>query len=206
MAPSNKKPAIIFDFGDVLVEWKFQNLYRKVFASDDEVELFLEKTRLREMNRRFDAGYPFEQGLAELAAAHPEYTRELGWFNTRWGEAMGPQNEAVIELMGNLKKAGYSLYGLSNWSRAKFATVKDELVFLPLLEDYLISGDTGVTKPDERIYRMLLERIGRPAGECIFIDDGEENVFAAEELGMRTVLYRSPEQLRSEMAGLDIRQ
>lgn len=204
MALSNKKPALIFDFGDVLVEWKFQNLYRKVFASDAEIELFLEKTQLRQMNRRFDAGYPFEKGLAELSAAHPEYARELGWFNTRWGEARGPQNEAVIDLMRTLKTAGYPLFGLSNWSRVKFDTVKDELVFLPLLEEYLISGDAGVTKPDERIYHILLERIGRPARECIFIDDSEENVFAAEEVGIRTILYRSPEQLRRELGSMGI--
>lgn len=205
MADNKSKPVIIFDFGDVLVEWKFQNLYRKVFSNDTEIELFLEKTELRQMNRRFDAGYPFEKGIAELSAAHPEYARELGWFNTRWNEARGPLNEPVIALIRKLKAHGYTLYGLSNWSREKFDTVKDELVFLPLLEDYLISGDAGVTKPDERIYRMLLKRIGRPAGECIFIDDAEENVFAAEELGIRTILYRSPEQLEREMGRMGIK-
>lgn len=199
------KKVLIFDFGDVLVEWKFQNLYRKVFGSDEEIELFLEKTGLRQMNRRFDGGYPFAKGIAELSAAHPEYARELGWFNTRWNEARGPLNEPVIALMRKLKAQGYPLYGLSNWSREKFDTVKKELVFLPLLEDYLISGDAGVTKPDERIYCMLLERIGRPAGECLFIDDAPENVFAAEELGIRTILYRSPEQLERELEGMGIR-
>jgi len=199
------KKVLIFDFGDVLVEWKFQNLYRKVFGSDEEIELFLEKTGLRQMNRRFDGGYPFAKGIAELSAAHPEYARELGWFNTRWNEARGPLNEPVIALMGKLKAQGYPLYGLSNWSREKFDTVKEELVFLPLLEDYLISGDAGVTKPDERIYRMLLERIGRPAGECLFIDDAPENVFAAEELGIRTILYRSPAQLERELEGMGIK-
>lgn len=199
-----EKPVIIFDFGDVLVEWKFQNLYCKVFNNDAEIELFLEKTGLREMNRRMDAGYPFAKGIAELSAAHPEYARELGWFNTRWGEARGPQNTQAIDLMRRLKEQGYRLYGLSNWSREKFDTVKDELLFLPLLQEYIISGDAGVTKPDERIYRMLLKRIGRPAGECIFIDDSEENVFAAEELGIRTILYRSVEQLRRELASMGI--
>lgn len=205
MADNKSKPVIIFDFGDVLVEWKFQNLYRKVFSNDTEIELFLEKTELRQMNRRFDAGYPFEKGIAELSAAHPEYARELGWFNTRWNEARGPLNEPVIALIRKLKAHGYTLYGLSNWSREKFDTVKDELVFLPLLEDYLISGDAGVTKPDERIYRMLLKRIGRPAGECIFIDDAEENAFAAEELGIRTILYRSPQQLERELESMGIK-
>ena len=99
MADNNKKPVIIFDFGDVLVEWKFHNLYRKVFTSDAEIELFLETTGLREMNRRFDAGYPFEKGIAELSAAHPEYAHELGLFNSRWIEAKGKQNDEVIALM-----------------------------------------------------------------------------------------------------------
>ena len=108
MADLNTKTAIIFDFGDVLVEWKFHNLYRKVFSSDAEVELFLETTGLREMNRRFDAGYPFEKGIAELCAAHPEYAHELGLFNTRWIEAKGSQNDEVIALMRELKAAGVS--------------------------------------------------------------------------------------------------
>ena len=197
MADLNNKPVIIFDFGDVLVEWKFHNLYRKVFSSDTEIELFLEKTGLREMNRRFDAGYPFEKGIAELTTAHPEYARELEYFNTRWIEAKGELNDEVIELMRTLKRQGYLLYGLSNWSREKFDTVKDTLTFLPLLEDYVISGDAGVTKPDERIYHMLLERIGKPAGECLFIDDAAENISTAERLGIRTILYRSPEQLQT---------
>ena len=204
MGVSELKTAIIFDFGDVLVEWKFHNLYRKVFGSDTEVELFLEKTQLRQMNRRFDAGYSFEEGIAELSAAHPEYARELGWFITRWDEARGPLNYEVIDLMRRLKAAGYPLYGLSNWSRVKFDTVKQDLVFLPLLDDYIISGDVGMINPDERIYRMLLKRIGRPAGECIFIDDSEENVFAAEEVGIRTILYRSPAQLQHELESMGI--
>lgn len=204
MSASKQKTAIIFDFGDVLVEWKFHNLYRKVFSSDAEIELFLETTGLRELNRRFDAGYPFEKGIAELSAAHPGFARELGWFNTRWGEARGGLNDAVIDLMRTLKQQGYPLYGLSNWSREKFDTVKDEMVFLPLLEDYLISGDAGVIKPDERIYRILLERIDRPAEECIFIDDSRENISAAQQLGLITVLYESPEQLRSSLAILGV--
>ncbi len=190
------KTAIVFDFGDVLVEWKFHNLYRKVFKDDAEIELFLEKTGLREMNRRLDAGYSFEKGIAELCALHPEHARELEMFNTRWTEARGEVNLELVELVRELKEKGYRLYGLSNWSREKFNLVKDELPFLPLLEDYLISGDAGVAKPDARIYRMLLERIGWKAGDCLFIDDSAENIRAAQELGFKTIQFQSAEQLR----------
>lgn len=199
-----KKTILIFDFGDVLVEWKFHNLYRNVFTTDAEIELFLEKTGLREMNRRLDAGYPFAKGIAELTAAHPEYARELNYFDIRWIETKGGLNDEVIDLMRELKRQGYPLYGLSNWSREKFDTVKDMLPFLPLLEDYIISGDVGVTKPHESIYKILLERIGKPAGECIFIDDSKENIEAAQKLGIRTIHYQSPEQLKRELNSLHI--
>jgi 2-haloacid dehalogenase len=204
MAVGNQISTIIFDFGDVLVEWKFHNLYRKVFATEAEIELFLETTGVREMNRRFDGGYSFEEGLAELSAAHPEYARELEWFNTRWDEARGPLNEPMIALMRSLKQKGYALFGLSNWSRVKFDTVKHELPFLPLLDDYIISGDVGVTKPDALIYQMLLERIGKPAGECIFIDDSQENITAAEALGIHGILFRSSAQLQQDLENMGI--
>jgi HAD superfamily hydrolase (TIGR01509 family) len=190
------KTAIIFDFGDVLVEWKFHNLYRKVFKDDAEIELFLEKTGLRDMNRRMDAGYPFEKGIAELCVLHPKYARELEMFNTRWMETRGAVNDEVMAMIRELKEIGYPLYGLSNWSREKFNLVKDELPFLPLLEDYLISADAGVAKPDARIYSILLELIGRKAGECLFIDDSAENINAAHELGFKTIQFQSAEQLR----------
>ena len=95
---------------------------------------------------------------------------------------------------------------MSNWSREKFNLVKDELPFLPLLEDYLISGDAGVAKPDARIYRMLLERIGWKAGDCLFIDDSAENIKAAQELGFKTIQFQSAEQLRLALrqAGVEL--
>jgi 2-haloacid dehalogenase len=198
MADLNDKPAIIFDFGDVLIAWKFEYLYRKLFKTEAEVQLFLKKSGLREMNRRFDAGYPFDKGIAELIALHPEYTSELTCFRPRWMEAMGELNHEVIELIGTLKQMGYRVYGLSNWSRETFNLVKDGMPFLLLLDDYLISGDAGVAKPDERIYLMLLERIGRKAEECVFIDDSEENINSARNLGFSIIHYTTPQKLMAE--------
>src|SRR5258707_10310434 len=63
----------------------------------------------------------------------------------------------------------------------------------------LLSGDVKLIKPDPRIFQALLERIGRSASECLFIDDSEENISTARSLGFETIRFESPEQLRREL-------
>lgn len=52
-----------------------------------------------------------------------------------------------------------------------------------------ISGDLKVRKPDERIFRLTLDALGIPAGDCLYVDDRERNLYAAEKLGMRAVQF-----------------
>ena len=61
------------------------------------------------------------------------------------------------------------------------------------------SGEVGLAKPDPRIFSLLLERIGRPAEECVFIDDLAANIQVAAELGFKTILYVSPERLKMQL-------
>ena len=63
----------------------------------------------------------------------------------------------------------------------------------------LLSGDVKVIKPDPRIFQTLLERIGRSAGECLFIDDSEANITTARSLGFETIRFESSEQLLKEL-------
>jgi putative hydrolase of the HAD superfamily len=56
---------------------------------------------------------------------------------------------------------------------------------------FVISGDVGIRKPDPGIYNVLLSRVGRPAEECIFVDDRVANLDMAHLLGFQTVLFGS---------------
>jgi putative hydrolase of the HAD superfamily len=71
-----------------------------------------------------------------------------------------------------------------------------------LADDVVNSSLVGVVKPDRRIYEIAAERAGVPAGRCLFVDDREENITAAAELGMSTVLYRSAAGLEEALAPL----
>ena len=61
-----------------------------------------------------------------------------------------------------------------------------------------------MAKPDPAIFRLLLEKVGRAANECLLVDDAPQNIEAAKQLGLETILFRSPEQLRTELRKLGL--
>lgn len=62
----------------------------------------------------------------------------------------------------------------------------------------------GLRKPDLAIYTRALDILGRPAERVLFIDDRAENVAGALNVGMRTIQFKSEEQLRGEFASLGV--
>ena len=68
----------------------------------------------------------------------------------------------------------------------------------------MISGDVGATKPDERIYRALLDGFQLQPGAAVFIDDRADNVEAAERFGMRGIQFEDPDSLRRSLIDLGL--
>jgi HAD superfamily hydrolase (TIGR01509 family) len=63
----------------------------------------------------------------------------------------------------------------------------------------VISGEVGSIKPEPLIFEILLEKIGRPAYECLFIDDSLANIQQAKKMGFATIHFLSPGQLEEEL-------
>ena len=75
----------------------------------------------------------------------------------------------------------------------------------PIIHDFdavVISAEEGVMKPDPRIYRIALDRLGVRAGESIFVDDVLANIQGAAALGMHGVHFKSSERARHEIQRL----
>lgn len=198
--PTQLQPAIIFDFGKVLLDWDPRYLYRKLLPDEAAVERFLSEIRFFEWNVAHDAGQPFEESIAGLCQQFPHYCDLISAYHTRYPESIAGANQPVVAILSALKQAGYPLYGLSNWPAGKFALVRPQYPFFDWFEDIVLSGEVFIVKPDPRIYQILLERIGRPASECIFIDDSLANVDGAQRVGIQTIHYRTPDQLAAELA------
>ena len=149
-------------------------------------------------------GKPFAEGCAELSAEYPEWTKEIYMFFDRWIEMMADEIPGMRELLGELKAAGYGLYGLTNWSAETFCQVRDRYEVFSLLDGMVVSGEEHIVKPDEAIFKRLLERYGLNAAECIFVDDLQRNVDGAIQAGLQGLLFRGAESLREDFTRLGI--
>lgn len=195
---------IVFDFGGVLVDWNPHYLYDSHFGSREKADWFLENICTGRWNIQMDGGKPFAEGCAELSAEYPEWTKEIYMFFDRWIEMMADEIPGMRKLLGELKAAGYGLYGLTNWSAETFCQVRDRYEVFSLLDGMVVSGEEHIVKPDEAIFKRLLDRYGLNAAECIFVDDLQRNVDGAIQAGLQGLLFRGAESLREDLRRLGI--
>jgi 2-haloacid dehalogenase len=198
-------PAIIFDFGGVLLDWNPRYLYRKLFPNDEQgMEHFLAEIGFDEWNHLQDAGRPFSVAIAELCARHPQYCDLIRAYDVRYPESIQGAIPGSVEILHRLWAKGTCLFGLSNWPAEKFNLVRPEYEFLSWFQGIVISGEVGIAKPDPGIFQVLLAQVDRPAGECLLIDDSAANIAAAQALGFQTIHFQQPAQLADELARLGL--
>lgn len=197
----HSNPAIVFDFGGVLLDWKPYYFFGKFFQDDPAaVENFLNEIGFHEWNLRQDEGLPVDQAIAELIERFPQYTHIIQDYSQNWQDSIAGPIQPTVDMLHELKEKNYSLHGLSNWSAERFRIVRQGYAFFDLFDCILLSADVKLLKPDPRIYLALLERIGRTAQECLFIDDSQANVAAARQLGFDAVRFESPDQLHEALS------
>ena len=197
--------AIIFDLGNVLIGWDPRQLYKRLLPDLETVDRFLEQIRFPEWNAKQDAGRPFREGVAELSKEFPQYAELIQAYDTYWEESLTGTHDGTIELVKELRQAGWKLFMLSNFSVEKFEIIKQHYGFLDFFDDIVISGEYNVVKPDPAIFEIAIERFGRPANKYLFIDDSAPNITTAQRLGFNTIHYQSPTQLREQLKKLSIK-
>ena len=200
-----KLPAIIFDVGEVLLHWDPRDMYRKLFNGDSQaMERFLAEIDFFGWNLEQDRGRPFGEAVEVLCQQFPHYCHLIRAYAERYEETILGTIQQTVEILRELKEAGYPLYALSNWSAETYPKVRPKYAFFEWFDDILLSGEVKLVKPDERIYMLFLERIGRRAEECVFIDDSEPNIAVARRLGFKAIRFESPRQLREALEQMGV--
>jgi 2-haloacid dehalogenase len=202
--PRTDQPnAVVFDLGGVLIDWNPRYLYRQLFAGDEAgMERFLAEVTTPDWNLQQDAGRPWDEAVEVLTRQHPEYAELIAAYRDRWPETLGEAIGPTVEVLDELRHAGVRLFALSNWSAETFPVARPRYPFLEWFEGIVISGEVLITKPDERVYRHLLERYGLDPATTVFVDDSEANVRAAQGLGMIGIRFEGGEALRIALADL----
>ena len=194
---SSSIQAIIFDFGGVVINWDPHNLFDKYFANDSQATSnFLTEINFSSWNLAQDKGYPFDKAVMELSAQFPQYAHLIRAYDEEWEQSITGVIPGTVEILYQLKAAGYALYGLTNWSAEKFHLVKHKYEVFNIFEDIVVSGEVKLIKPDPTIFRLLLQRIHRQAEECLLVDDSEQNIVIARKMGFTTHHFISPTQLQ----------
>jgi 2-haloacid dehalogenase len=197
--------AIIFDFGNVLLEWNPRFVYRHFFPNDAEgMERFFQEVSFMEWNLQQDKGRPFAEGIAVLSQQFPHHSRLIQAYHDHWIDSVGESITGTVEILRQLKRVGFSLYGLSNWSAETFPYARAKYDFFDLFDDMVISGEVGHVKPEPEIFQILLGKIGRPAQECLLIDDSLPNIHQAEKMGFAVIHFQTPGQLAATLQDLKI--
>jgi len=198
------KKTIVFDLGGVLIDWNRRHLYEKIFSDPDEMDYFLREVCSLEWNSQMDVDKSFLDAIDELVPKYPQYEEQIRAYFPRWEEMIGGVFQGTVNILRELKGGGYSLAALSNWSSETFPLVKDQYEFLSWFSPLVISGQIGYKKPDPEPFQILLHELNLDAGDCVFIDDMEDNIQEARRQGFDVIKFSSPEQLRADLVDLGL--
>lgn len=183
--------AVVFDIGNVLVEWRPEAFYDAAIGPDRRARLFAE-VPLGAMNETVDLGRPLGEAVADLAARHPGWAAEIGFWDSRWLEMFAPVIPGSVAALAALKAKGVPVFALTNFGNETLARADAAYPFLKGFDARFVSGELRLMKPDPAIYAALEAGTGLPPDRLLFADDKAENVTAAAARGWRTHLFEGP--------------
>ncbi len=195
---------IVFDIGGVLADYRMKEFLMEKGLDGPMIKRVLKASVMNPYWGRFERGeVTEEETLQAFTAADPEIERELRLAFTNLS-GMLVSRDYAIPLVQRLKKAGYGVYYLSNYSKKAYDECGESLAFMPYMDGGIVSFKVGMTKPDQRMFSCFLERFGLTAETCLFVDDTEENVLAARALGFSGFVFSGVDGLMEELKKLGV--
>lgn len=195
---------VVFDIGNVLVDFRIKEFLAGKGFDGPAIRRIVKASVLSPYWEQFErADITEEEALAAFAGLDPGIGDDLrrAYANI---SGMLVMRDYAIPWVRSLKGSGCRVYYLSNYSKKAYDECRDSLAFMKYMEGGLLSFQERITKPDPAIYTRFLERFGLAAGECVFLDDTEQNVAAAESLGFRGIVFESYQQAVKQLEGLGV--
>jgi putative hydrolase of the HAD superfamily len=192
---------VVFDIGNVLAQFRYKEYIKEIGIAPEMCDRVAKATAEGPYWPLMDKGVlTAEQTMLNCIALDPGAEPEIRlFFKDMHGLVV--EYPDSCEWIQELKNRGMKVYLLSNYSKENFEMAEKEglFKFLQLDEGRVISYTVRMLKPDAAIYNLLLEKYGLDPKECVFLDDSQRNVEAAEKLGMRGILVDDREWARAEL-------
>jgi putative hydrolase of the HAD superfamily len=194
----NDREVLLFDLGGVLVHFEGFEALNRLFGSR------FDAAEIRSRWLACSAVTEFECGLIPPAEFAERFVAEweLDWSPehflaafTTWAR---PFSSEVTSLLAELSSS-YELACLSNCNVVHWAHLETDLSHF---DSAFLSFEIGIAKPDPRIFEQVVAELDRPPDRITFFDDTEENVHAAQALGIRSELVRGMAEVRARLTQL----
>ena len=182
--------AVVFDIGNVLIEWQPERFYDAEIGETRRREMF-GAVDLHDMNNRVDLGEDFRTTVYDCADANPGWRNEICMWHDRWLEMASPRIDHSVSLLRSLRSRGVPVYALSNFGIGTFEIAEATYEFLGEFDRRYISGHMNLVKPDPEIYARVEKDSGVRPEALLFADDRSENIAAAEARGWQTHLFEN---------------
>lgn len=184
---------IIFDCFGVLYVDTSQYFYEHHIKDYERL-----RPELKNLNKAADYGLlsqdELNQSVAELTGL------DLPFVSSHI-QGIHKRNEKLLEFSQELRK-DYKVGLLSNIGPGSMDSFFIKSERDALFDAVVMSGEEQMTKPHPQIFVLAAERLGLTPGECVMIDDVEENCSGADAAGMRAILYESNQQVVDELRTL----
>lgn len=188
--PQKMITAIIFDFFDVF--------------RTDSYKAWLQKNNLERTGEYAEASIQSDQGNITIDEFYDRISQAIGRRVTPEEiDETAELNTEMVKCARKLRQT-YQTSLLSNAPGEFVRTLLDEYDIADIFDDIFISGETGLIKPHADSFQHALKVMNVTAGETLFIDDNIHNVQSAAELGIRSLVFTSVDQLKKDLALLDI--
>ena len=186
-----KIEALLFDLGKVLIDFNFETGVQALHAScsisrDRLEEVLWDENWIRRYERGEISTVQFHEYLCKTA----DLQMPLPHFRETWSSVFLPGLIVSEELVATLKRK-YPLILVSNTNEAHFEFVRSKYRIVDYFDRHVLSYEVGSLKPDRKIFEHAIAAANRPAEALFFIDDRDENIIAARQLGIKAHQFKS---------------
>ena len=189
---------IIFDIGNVLMKFDSFPFIKELLGEDEAVENVARAIFGTGYWEDLDLGMEPEEVFLKMISDAPDYEKEIRLTLASIDRGI-KRADYARDWVRDLKKRGYRILFLSNYSEYVMDSRWDVLDFLPLMDGGIFSCYVGMIKPDPEIFYKLFEKYDLNPSECVFIDDTAANIQTAKRLGLNTIHFKEYGQAREEL-------
>ena len=185
---------IIFDLGKVLVDYDWKKYLKSLHYDEASIQAVGDAMFASKDWVEADRGVRNEEEILQSFIDNdPEYEKEIRNAFEDMGFTIHTFSYTRIWLK-YLKKRGYEIYYLSNFSKPLYDRCKEELSFLDLMDGGYMSWQVKMLKPEPEFYQKLLKDFKIDPAKAVFLDDVLDNIAEARIQGINAVHFKGKKE------------